>query len=129
MALRIAIDSNRYVDFCKGEETIVGVVRRARQIVLPFIVVAELRAGFRFGSRAKKNESVFSRFLQSERVAILFADEGTTFCYAELFAELRRSGTPVPTNDLWIAALVIQHGLTLCSRDRHFDHFARLSRL
>ena len=129
MALRLALDANRYVDFCKGVDAAVGALRRAREIVLPFVVLAELRGGFRCGVRSERNEQVLARFLQSPRVTVLFADEGTTHFYAELYAELRRAGTPIPTNDLWIAALALEHDLTLFTRDKHFDRLPRLPRI
>ena len=129
MALRLMVDANRYVDFCKGVKAAVDPLRRAGEIVLPFVVLAELRAGFRCGRRSPQNERVLARFFQSPRVVVLFADEGTTHFYAELFAELRGAGTPIPTNDLWIAALAIQHDLTLCTRDKHFDRLPRIPRI
>jgi tRNA(fMet)-specific endonuclease VapC len=128
MALRVALDANRYGDFCRGDEAVVLAVRRAREIVLPFVVLAELRAGFRSGTRARQNERTLGRFLASERVSVLFADEATTHIYAALFADLRRAGTPIPTNDLWIAALVVQYDLVLLSRDQHFDRLPQLPR-
>lgn len=127
--MTVALDANRYVDFCKGVRKAVDVVRTAHRVVMPFIVVAELRAGFRCGNRSQRNERNMVRFLQSPRVSVLFADEGTTHVYAMLFAELREAGTPIPTNDLWIAALVIQYDLVLCSRDRHFDRVPRIPRI
>jgi tRNA(fMet)-specific endonuclease VapC len=129
MALRLAIDANRYSDFCRGIEAAVGPVRRASQIVLPFVVLAELRAGFRCGSKARQNEKTLNEFLLSDRVAVLFPDEGTTHIYAELFAELRRAGTPIPTNDLWTAAIVVQYDLVLLARDEHFDCLPRIPRI
>ena len=129
MALRIAVDVNRYVDFARGVEEAVVCMRRAGQIYLPFVVLAELRAGFRAGQRAKANEAVLSRFLQSDRVAVLLPDEQTTHVYAEVFTQLRAAGTPIPTNDLWIAALAIQHDLVLFSRDRHFDALPQIARI
>jgi tRNA(fMet)-specific endonuclease VapC len=129
MALRLALDSNRYVDFCKGVGIAVDTLRWARQIVLPFVVLAELRAGFRSGSHARRNENTLGRFLQSPRVSVLFADEGTAHVYALLFTELRKAGTPIPTNDLWIAALAMQHDLVLFTRDQHFDRLPGIARL
>ena len=69
------------------------------------------------------------RFLNSERVEVLFSDEDTNHHYARLFRQLRTQGTPIPTNDLWIAALVQQHDLLLAARDRHFDHLPQLPRV
>jgi len=129
MALRIAVDVNRYVDFARGVDEAVACLRRAGEILLPFVVLAELRAGFRIGQRAKANEAVHSQFLQSDRVTVLLADEQTTHAYADIFAQLRRAGTPIPTNDLWIAALAIQHDLVLFSRDQHFDALPQIARI
>ena len=81
------------------------------------------------GQRAKANEAVLSQFLQSDRVTVLLPDEQTTHVYADVFAQLRRAGTPIPTNDLWIAALVIQHDLVLFSRDKHFDVLPQIARI
>ncbi len=118
--MRLALDTNRYVDLCKGLEPTVGLVATAGEVVLPFVVVAELRAGFALGKRNAENERILRRFLAKPGVGILYADERTTHHYAALFRQLRRQGTPIPINDVWIAALVLQHGLTLHHRDRHF---------
>jgi tRNA(fMet)-specific endonuclease VapC len=129
VALKIAIDVNRYVDFVRGQEEAVACVRRAGKIYVPVMVLAELRAGFRNGQRAQANEAVLSQFLQSDRVSVLLPDEQTTHVYADVFVQLRRAGTPIPTNDLWISALVIQHGLVLFSRDHHFDALPQIARI
>ncbi len=127
--MRIAIDANRYVDYCNGVKDIVQILRQADEIHLPFVVVGELRAGFTLGAHGRRNEQTLSRFLQSPRASILFADENTTHLYASLMAQLRRAGTPIPTNDVWIAALVVQHDLALLTRDRHFEHIPQIHRL
>jgi len=59
-------------------------------------------------------------------VEVLCPDLATTAVYARIFVELRQQGTPIPTNDLWIAALALQHDLTLCTKDAHFQHIAGL---
>jgi tRNA(fMet)-specific endonuclease VapC len=124
--MRILVDSNRYQDFCEGEPQAVHVIRRAAEIMIPFIVLGELRAGFACGTRSYKNEQTLTRFLNSPRVKQLFADEDTTHQYARLFKQLRKQGTPIPTNDLWIAALALKHDLLLFTRDNHFDHLPQL---
>jgi tRNA(fMet)-specific endonuclease VapC len=124
--MRILVDSNRYQDFCEGEPQAVHVIRRAAEIMIPFIVLGELRAGFACGTRSYKNEQTLTRFLNSPRVKQLFADEDTTHQYARLFKQLRKQGKPIPTNDLWIAALALQHDLLLFTRDNHFDHLPQL---
>ena len=127
--MRIAIDTNRYVDFAKGVPEAMKWFRRADEILVPFIVLGELRAGFAGGGRAGENEANLTRFLDSRRVGLVLADEDTTHHYARLFHQLRRQGTPIPTNDLWIAALVVQHELHLFARDAHFDHLPQIPRL
>lgn len=125
--MNIAIDTNRYVDFMRGVGEVVATFRAASTIALPYVVVGELRAGFACGDRARANERNLARFLSRDRVRVLWADEATTHLYARVFAELGSQGTPIPTNDLWIAALTIQHGLPLFTRDAHFRSVAGLA--
>lgn len=129
MALAIALDSNRYIDFRRNDPESVQIVATAEKIVLPFIVLGELRSGFLGGTRLIVNERELSSFLQSPRVEVAFADEATTHLYADLQVRLYQAGTPIPTNDIWIAAITIQHGLALFTRDKHFDHVPRLARV
>ena len=124
--MRIVIDTNRYKDFCEGIDEAVNIIRKSSEIYIPFIVIAELRAGFAYGTRGPENEQILSRFLNKERVKTLFADDGTTFVYANLFRQLRTQGTPIPTNDLWISAMTVQHGLLLFTRDKHFKNLPQI---
>jgi len=127
--VRIAIDTNRYVDFARGLPEAVNRLRAADRILMPVIVLGELRAGFLGGSQVPENEANLVRFLNSPRVEVLLVDEETAHHYAQLFHQLRRQGTPIPTNDLWIAALVVQYQLYLFARDTHFDHLPQIPRL
>ena len=126
--MRILLDTNRYTDFCKSVPEAVAPVTAAEHVFLPFVALAELRGGFQSGTLARENERTLARFLASERVSVLYPDETTTQVYAGLFAQLRRQGTPIPTNDIWIAALALQHNLALLSRDAHFDNLPQLRR-
>lgn len=126
--MRLALDTNRYVDLCKGVTETAEFVTTAEEVHLPFVVLAELRAGFALGRKAAENEQVLRRFLLKPGVSVLFADEQTTHHYATVFRQLRKQGTPIPTNDLWISALVLQHDLVLHARDRHFDHLPQIVR-
>ena len=125
----MVIDTNRYRDFCAGVPEAVDRVQMAERVLVPFVALAELRAGFLGGTRASSNEAALVDFLNGPRVGVLYADEGTTHHYARIFRQLRQQGTPIPTNDIWIAALTEQHDLLLYSRDRHFDHLPQLPRL
>jgi len=126
--MRLALDTNRYADMCRGVAEVVELVEHADAVYLPFVVVAELRVGFALGTRTAENEQVLRRFLIKPGVGVLFADEQTLHHYAVAFRQLRRQGTPIPTNDLWIGALVLQHDLVLCDRDRHFDYLPQIVR-
>jgi tRNA(fMet)-specific endonuclease VapC len=127
--MRILIDTNRYHDFCDNVAEALKVFQRAERIAVPFVVLAELRAGFMAGSRSTENERVLSSFLNRPRVLALFADEQTTFHYARLFFQLRSQGTMIPVHDIWVAALAVQHSLLLFSRDNHFQHLPQIPRL
>ena len=127
--MNLALDTNAYVALARGDRSVLTAVRSARRILFPFICVGELRAGFHVGTLSQKNEGNLQRFLAEERVAVLLADEQTTHHYARLYAFLRENATPVPTNDLWIAALVVQFDLVLCTLDKHFEHFPQVPRV
>lgn len=129
MAVRLALDTNRYTDLCRGDRAVVEVVELAHEVWLPFVVLGELRAGFAVGSQGPRNEAVLGRFLLKPGVAVLYADDQTTHQYATVYRQLRKQGTPIPTNDMWIAALVLQHSLTLHDRDAHFDNLPQLTRI
>lgn len=129
MAVKLALDTNRYTDLCRGDVSVVETVEVAQQVWLPFIVLGELRAGFAVGSQGPRNEAVLRRFLLKSGVGVLYADEQTTHHYAAVYRQLRKQGTPIPTNDMWIAALVLQHSLVLFARDTHFEALPQLTRL
>lgn len=127
--MRLALDTNRYVDLCRGDAQVVDRVEQADTVFVPFVVVGELRAGFALGERPEANERVLRTFLSKPGVETLYAGDGTTRAYAALYRQLRQQGTPIPTNDLWIASLVVERGLALYSRDRHFKHLPQISLL
>jgi tRNA(fMet)-specific endonuclease VapC len=107
----------------------VALLEDADAIMLPFVVLGELRAGFAHGRRQVENERTLRRFLLKEGVRVLFADDQTTHHYAAVFRQLRKQGTPIPTNDMWLAALVLQHNLALHARDRHLDSLPQIVRV
>ena len=127
--MRLALDTNRYTDLCRGIANVVDTVEAADEVWLPFVVLGELRAGFAVGSQGPRNEAVLRRFLLKPGVDVLYADEQTTHHYAQVYRQLRKQGTPMPTNDMWIAAVVLQHSLVLYDRDAHFDALPQLTRV
>jgi len=100
---------------------VVDAVARAERIVLSAVALGELFAGFRGGERERRNRDELERFLSSPRVALAPVDEETAERYGEILVHLRRTGTPIPTNDVWIAATAMQRGLTLHTTDVHFQ--------
>jgi tRNA(fMet)-specific endonuclease VapC len=129
VAVRLALDTNRYTDLCRGNVSVVETVELADEVWLPFIVLGELRAGFAVGNQGPRNEAVLRRLLLKSGVGVLYPDEQTTHHYAAVYRQLRKQGSPIPTNDMWIAALVLQHSLVLFARDTHFDVLPQLTRV
>ena len=126
--MKLALDTNRYTDLCRGNADVVEIVESADEVWLPFIVLGELRAGFAVGNQGPRNEAILRRFLLKPGIDVLCADEQTTHHYSYVYRQLRKQGTPMPSNDMWIAALVLQHSLVLYARDAHFDALPQLTR-
>jgi tRNA(fMet)-specific endonuclease VapC len=118
--MRVALDTNAYSNMMRGLPRVVAVVQRAGELVIPLPVVAELKAGFAAGSKRNDNLQVLHRLLATAKVRVICPDEATADNYAALYAQLRHAGTPLANNDLWIAALVVQHNLVLCTDDTDF---------
>lgn len=127
--MKIALDTNRYADLARGVKEVRVNLERVDAVLLPFVVVAELRCGFVRGNRRAQNDEALQIFLDEPDVDVLYADDVTTVRYASVYEHLKRLGTPIPTNDMWIAALCLQHNLTLYTRDAHFDALRELKRL
>ena len=125
--MRLAIDTNRYRDLCDGKREAVERLETADAVFMPFVVLAELRAGFAVGTKGRANERVLQQFLAQPGVEVLHTTDATIRTYATLYRQLRSQGTPIPTNDLWIAAIVVEHELALYSRDSHFDALPQLN--
>lgn len=127
--MRVALDTNCVTDLLRGDRLLAELVETAERVFLPFVVLGELRAGFSVGARGSENERSLRRLLDKPGVDPLLATDATTRHYAQLYGQLRRQGTPIPTNDLWIAALVVEHDLVLATRDGHFGNLEQLRRI
>ena len=97
-----------------------------RKTWIPLIVLGEIKAGFAGGTQGAKNEGLLRTLLAKPTVDVLLPNRETADQYARVFVQLRRKGTPVPDNDLWIAALVLQNDLELITRDAHFESIPQL---
>ena len=124
--MRALIDTNAYTAFRRDHEDITAILERLDSIDLPFIAVAELLAGFHAGTQLERNRAELDAFIERPDVSVIYADAGTLEAYAEVMTALRRLGKPIPTNDVWIAALARQHGSAIVSFDGHFDHVPAL---
>jgi tRNA(fMet)-specific endonuclease VapC len=120
--MTLLLDTNAYVALMKGHEGVAGMVRRAERIFLSSIVAGELIFGFRNGSRYEKNISELDRFLENPFVEFLPVSYTTADRFGRIAAALRKKGTPMPSNDIWIAAHAIESGAELLSFDIHFAH-------
>jgi len=124
--MHIALDTNAYRDWRRGGRWNEP-ISEARKVAMPVMVLGELRAGFRRGVRSHENETSLLKFLSEPVVEVLQTTEGTSAIYADFKEQLRRQGTPIPENDIWIAALVYEHSLILCTGDTHFEHLPQVA--
>jgi tRNA(fMet)-specific endonuclease VapC len=124
--IRILIDTNIYSLAMRGSKEIVEILRHTRHIGISAISIGELFSGFRGGNREPQNRQELHQFLDSPRVSVYPVDEETAEYYSAVLQQLRQQGTPIPTNDIWIAAVAFQQGLPLLTRDEHFSHIAGL---
>lgn len=123
---RSLIDTNIYSLAMRGDPGVLERLQRLDDIGFSVVSLGELLAGFRGGNREARNRSELDRFLASQRVRLLDIDEETADFYASIVQGLKRAGTPIPTNDIWIAALALRHGLPLYTQDAHFGAVAGL---
>ncbi len=118
---KILLDTNVYSKLMKGDSDILDALGEADEIYLSVFVIGELFYGFNNGSREKKNREVLSRFLKKPSVQILHTSMETADIFGRLKTDLKKKGTPIPINDLWIAAHAIETGSFLLTDDSHFQ--------
>jgi tRNA(fMet)-specific endonuclease VapC len=123
---RIIIDTNFYVAFKKRDDAAVLTLKKADYIAVNTVILGELLAGFRCGTREERNREELDLFFDSPRVDLLSVDDATAEFYAQIFADLKQKGRPIPTNDLWLAASAMQYGLALATCDDHFTSISGL---
>jgi predicted nucleic acid-binding protein len=126
---RYCLDTSAYSHFQRGDEQVAALFDRAEWLGMPAITVGELRAGFLLGGRRERNETDLREFLSNAVVEELEVDAEVSRHYAEIFVELRRAGTPIPTNDIWIAATAAREGALVVTYDPHFGRIGRVGSL
>lgn len=123
---RLLLDTSAYSAFMRGHGEIKLALQEADEVCLNVVVLGELLAGFMRGRRRRRNEGELKTFLGSTRVRILDVNEETAERYAVILDSLWRAGTPIPTNDTWIAASAMQHGLHLLTTDAHYQNVTQV---
>lgn len=121
------LDTNALSGLADGDTALAPLLQGVPVVAVPSIVLGEYRYGIRQSRHRMRYEQWLDGMLASFRVLVV--DNGTAQAYADVRDELKRSGRPIPGNDLWVAALTRQHALPLLSRDRHFDFVPGIRRV
>ncbi len=121
------LDTSAYSQLKRGHEGVAELVRRSRLLYFSAIVAGELFHGFRRGSRYHHNRRELDAFLANDRVRFLPVTLDTADRFGRVTADLRRRGTPIPTNDIWIAAHAMETGAELLTFVRHFERVQGLA--
>jgi tRNA(fMet)-specific endonuclease VapC len=122
----VILDTNALSAFADGVAAVGDALRMQRRAAIPVVVLGE----FRYGIAGSRHKAEYEAWLDATLPVfdVLVVDEGTARAYARLRVALKRSGRPIPANDAWIAALALQHGLPVLTRDEHFDAVPGLER-
>lgn len=123
---RYCLDTSAYSQFQRGQQEVVRLLDAAAWVGLPAVVLGELWTGFLQGGQPDRNESELVAFLANDVVEEITVDHGVSRHYAEILVALRARGTPLPTNDIWVAACAAHTGATVLTFD---DHFAAIERV
>ena len=124
--MKILLDTNAYVAFKRNILEVVEIIAKADFIIFSPIVIGELMFGFRNGTRFNKNMDDLNEFLDHEVVDLAEIGKITSDRYSRIATQLKRQGTPIPTNDIWIAAQTVEQGAELISSDQHFEKISGL---
>ena len=118
--MKLLLDTNRLSDALAMLDEVIGNLESAEAVYVPVVALGEIRSGFAAGRRAAENETRLQWFLSQDGISSLGIDAPISHRYAEIHRALRSRGRPIPTNDLWIAAIALEHGLVVYTRDAHF---------
>jgi tRNA(fMet)-specific endonuclease VapC len=125
-AERLVLDTSAYSHFRAGDPRVLDLIAAAGIVFLPTVVLGELEAAFLLGRRERENRTLLAEFLAEPFVSILPVTPAVARRYGRLFADLRRAGTPIPINDIWIAATALDCGGHLLTFDGDFAQIASL---
>jgi len=116
----ILLDTNAYIGYLRGDERALPYLGQAEIVYMSVFVMGELYAGFRAGKREKENKQILERFLIKSTVSVLEASKDTAEIFGMVKDSLKRTGHPIPVNDVWIGAHALETGSVLLTFDRHF---------
>lgn len=117
----ILLDTNAITALFLGETAVLDAMATADCVYASAIVIGELEAGFRGGSRYADNLAILNRFLAKPSVSILPVGRTTSECFGRVKQALKAKGSPIPVNDIWLAAQSMETGAVLVTYDSHFD--------
>ena len=126
---RYCLDTSAYSQFKRGDARVVEIIDTAEWLGVPSVVLGELWVGFIAGARTERNAADLQKFLANPVVEELVVDHDVARIYAEILLALKRAGTPVPTNDVWVAAAAARFGATVLTYDGHFSAIERVGAL
>ncbi|MDA3938681.1 MAG: type II toxin-antitoxin system VapC family toxin [Spirochaetia bacterium] len=118
--MKLCLDTNIYSAFKNGNQKIIDILENADEVLIPVTVLGELYSGFQIGSLTEKNLTELDKFLSKPGISIIEINKDIALRYGFITKELRKQGTPIPTNDIWIASSAMDTGSILLSSDKHF---------
>ncbi len=124
--MTLLIDTSAYSAFRRGLPEVKQYFTHEHDLLVPLVVIGELRAGFAAGAHQRQNETLLQQFLALPNMNMVGLSDATTQAFGTLYAQLRRAGTPIGQNDMWIAAIALEHGLSLVTLDRDFANVSGL---
>jgi tRNA(fMet)-specific endonuclease VapC len=124
--MKILLDTSAYVGFKGGTEEVIDSITSAETVLFSPVVLGELMFGFRNGNRFKEKMDELNKFLEHKVVKIVHIGKTTSDRYSRIALHLKHQGTPIPSNDIWVATQAIEHGAELITLDKHFENIAGL---
>jgi tRNA(fMet)-specific endonuclease VapC len=123
---KVLLDTNGYSALLNGDQKMIQAIEKASRVYFSVFVLGELHAGFCGGNKEKENRMLLEDFLNHPSVTLIHTTEETAEIFGEIKTRLKKQGTPLPINDVWIAAHCFEHGCVLLTYDQHFQHIAGL---
>jgi tRNA(fMet)-specific endonuclease VapC len=125
--VKLLLDTSAYSGFRRGVPSVVEKISGSDSVLISPVMLGELMYGFRKGSKFDQNLRMLRRFLEHEAVEVAPLGEVTADRYSRIVLQLKKDGSPIPANDVWIAAQAMEHGADLLTSDRHFEKISGLA--